>query len=195
MEFKQSELDLLTDQLSSIIFNASKTTSTKIIDLNKELVNIFASKRDILKFVNSLLLVLSLNKDHIYLPDLFILEIIKLKSSSLYELIASNDKYLYLSEENDLKMFKLYPGNNEKYENDDLIINSHRTGLFDIMEKIPTQSLKSLVNALFEQPLLKDYKSRTAISLIDNFERYFIYALPKGSFSFTELDDLIYEND
>lgn len=185
----------LLDQLSNLIFNSNNTNSTKILAVNALLLDIFKSKRDVIKFVNAVLLMLTINKDKIYLPDLFIIEIIKLKAPYLYELLASGDKYLDLTESDGMKRYKLHEKAMNNADDLELIMNSQRRGLFNIRDKISDERFKNLIETLFEQPILSDYKSRHAINLGDNFESYFIYNRPAGSFGFDQLDDLIYENE
>lgn len=194
MILRPDEKEALSDQFSSLIFNSNNTNSSKILAVNRILLDIFKSKRDIIKFVNAVLLMLTINEDKVYLPDLFIIEIIKLKAPYLYELLASGDKYLDLAESGDMKVYKLHEKLVNSSDDFELIMNSQRKGLFNIRDKTSDERFKTLIEALFEQPVLSDYKSRHAISLGDNFESYFIYTLPRGNFGFDQLDELIYEN-
>lgn len=188
------ERNKIIDQLSNIIFNSSNTNSTKITNINSVLIELFDNKRDILKFTNSFLLAYSIIKTHVYLPDLFILELIKLKNPSLYLILAKNDKYLDISQVNNVKRFVFHNKEFSDIENRDIVNNAHRTGLFDIMKGLENDILyKNLVEALFELPIADDYNSRSAITFVNNFESYFINSLPSGIFGFEDLDNLIYD--
>jgi ABC-type lipoprotein export system ATPase subunit len=183
---KQKEFFLksIQDQVVSIIFSENIVDRTKNSIVKPLLLEIFSSKRNILKFTNSFLLMYSLNYSFVYLPDFFILELIKMTDNNTYNLIAKNDKYLYevtQLEQNEQLSYELFENNNETNNDKDSKRNNFRGNLFNIMDKIKNERSKNLLQALFLKPKTRDYQFEKAISYIDNFESYFTNTLTSTS--------------
>ncbi|TWV94700.1 P-loop NTPase fold protein [Chitinophaga pinensis] len=157
-------------QLDRLIFNTSnKTIKTNLV--SNEIPNICKNKRDIIKFVNAILVGLELNGPNIYLPDLFILEAIKLKDSDTYELIADSENFL------------------EKYEDKGIL--RYKPQSQKIRSLFGNESITNLAKALFDIPETSDLKSDKAISIVNSFDSYFIYTVAKSSLSTTAIDNLL----
>jgi len=197
MVIETVDLTAILDQLSNVIFNSGNTNSTKILNLQSVLIEIFDNKRDVLKFANSFLIMFAIVGNKVYMPDLFILELIKLKNPRLYVILAKNDKYLDILQKDNIRRYSLHI-NASTYPNDDrdIFINANRRNLFNIKNLLALNDIfKILIDALFEVPIAGDHNSRYSITFMDNFESYFINALPMGSFGFDELDNLIYDGN
>jgi hypothetical protein len=98
----------LETQINELIFNNSQLTNGKQAEAAKHFSSVFKSVRDIIKFSNSFLLTLSLNKDDLYVPDLYILELIKIVNSDLYHFMASTGKYLIVNSTGSRQEYSLY---------------------------------------------------------------------------------------
>ena len=160
-------------QLPELIFNTSNTTKKSLL-MSGEILNICKNKRDIIKFVNAVLVGLQLNGPNIYLPDLFILEAIKLKNDDIYELISDSKNFLEQYEHKGVRRYKLQQMYMRKFFKNESIVN--------------------LLEALFDIPEESDSKSDKAISVVNNFESYFIYTVAKSNISSKAINDLITEN-
>lgn len=123
------------------------------------------------------------------MPDLFILEAIKLRDSDTYELLAKKNNYLSQYDDGGVIKHKLYiaPSGSAAPQ-----VGPNGV-LFDIRDKIKKKSIIRMVEALFEDPIKDDFKSEKAICIADSFESYFIYTLANGIAPSYELDELISE--
>jgi hypothetical protein len=176
-------------QLLNMIYNPGQLPNAKISAMANHIDSIFRSKRDILKFANSFMLSLSLNKDLLFLPDLFILEALKLHNSELYQLLVASDKYLDLNNSGSVPMFQLYElsGRTMPIET----ANAGRLGLFDILPNIKPFNQQELVKALFTQPEVGEWKANKSIVMAYNFRTYFIFAEPQGVVAANEVNQLL----
>jgi hypothetical protein len=164
------------NQVAQMIFNPGNLTALKVVNIFNIVPTAFKSKRDIVKFTNSLLFSISLNKNNVYLPDLFALEIIKLINSPAYDVLAISDKYLEIFEPiaGGDKYYKLFQ---PRSSNPPSTLNALRDHLFNIERIIKVPWQRSVIQALFSKPESNDLNFDKTIALVDNLKSYFIFAV------------------
>jgi predicted KAP-like P-loop ATPase len=181
IEMPLQDRSKLEMQINDLIFNSSSLPTGKQAVAAKHFNAAFNSVRDILKFTNSFLLTLSLNKSELYLPDLFLLEIIKLANPDLYHLMASPGKYLSINT----------AGTNREYQLYIAPVPPVATNEFEISTRVKYPYQLDLIKALFTFPTASDFQHDKAIVRVDNFKTYFIFAEPQGIMAFDEIDQIL----
>jgi len=201
-----SQLDKLNLELG--INNELKTQINKMIyghylgnpqavkyQINNYLVVILRNKRDIIRFVNSFLFYMSMNPRALYLPDLFILELIKIHSSEVYEILSSRSDYLVTTSNGEYPRYELFTGT-DNINFDDLPGNMrNKFRLLDfnrtINENEKSLIIDDLLNKLFSMPNIEDYNAKYSIDHVENLENYFSLSVPDNQVSFEFIEDLI----
>lgn len=179
----QTEIDDLYQQITDMIYSPT-IQNKKLSIFSSQLWNIIRNKRDIIRFVNGLLLSFRANKDWVYFPDLAILELIKMADHNTYQVLNNPDYYLEKNTFVPPHFYKLmsHPTPVSMY------IGVHnRIQTINILagKELPIQEL---LKALFEQAQPSHFNSDKALRLVDNFENYFIYAKKNDqSISFARL--------
>lgn len=165
--------------------------------INNYLVTILRNKRDIIRFVNSFLFYLSMNPRALYLPDLFILELIKIHSSEIYEILSSRSDYLVTTSNGEYPRYELFTGT-DHMDFDDLPGNMrNKFKLLDFNRRINENELEKsaiiddLLNKLFSMPNIEDYNAKYSIDHVENLENYFSLSVPENQVSFEFIENLI----
>jgi predicted KAP-like P-loop ATPase len=203
-----NQLDKLNLELG--INNELKTQINKMIygyylgspqaikyQVNNHLVTVLRNKRDVIRFVNSFLFYMSMNPRALYLPDLFILELIKIHSSEVYEVLSSRTDYLITTGSGEYPRYELFTGADD-IDFDDLPGNMrNKFRLLDFNVKINENEpekvaiIDDLLNKLFSMPNIDDYNAKYSIDHAENLENYFSLTIPENQVSFEFIETLI----
>jgi ABC-type dipeptide/oligopeptide/nickel transport system ATPase subunit len=182
------------DQIFKLLFTPAYTPPNKEIKYTNPreyYPNVLTNARAIIKFTNSLNLVFSINSGHIFFPDLFILELIKLRDHRVYSKLQDTAKYLVMSRNSEGKrIYKLHNENNKSNDPYELISNLSSVKKVNLKEALD-EVTNNLLDALFQEPDSTDFNSKKALCYQGNFDSYFAYN--DLGISFEDLDTLIYQ--
>jgi hypothetical protein len=123
------------------------------------------------------------------LPDLFILEALKLNSSELYNTLAASDKYLDINNSGLVPMYQLFTVQGRAPDIE--VMNEGRTGLFEIIKASQPVYQQELVTVLFTVPEMVEWKADKSIVMAHNFKTYFIFAEPQGVIAAEDVNQLL----
>ncbi|MBB2144625.1 hypothetical protein GM921_03960 [Pedobacter sp. LMG 31464] len=177
------EKQKLLDQFRDLIFATNSSTDPKMNLFRGQIWNVITNKRDIIRFVNSMSVIFQVNQKWVYLPDLAILELIKMMDHNCYLELSSPDNYLAISSSSLPKAYKLIT------QRSTLTFTARSLGHTNLKEDIlesKNRALTDLISSLFTPATMSDHQSDKALRIVDNFENYFIYAeknLPASTFA------------
>lgn len=177
-------------QLNSLVNDIGYVTArrAKYSTITHIMFECLKNKRDIIRFYNALNFTLKKNYEWVYLPDLIILELIKLYDNKSYSLLYEND--LYLSTKTD-ERGRQYFFLNEDGNDQDVVgqIMNRRVGGFQVNDSIDDGYVKDLIHELFRLPDANDFMAQYALAFKSNFNNYFQYR--ENGIKYSEIDDLI----
>jgi hypothetical protein len=187
-EFKSQLKDILLE------WDLFETRKPKY-STGKEVTKIFSNIRDITRFSNSFIFYLQNYYDKIYLPDLFILELIKFLDISLISRLAFND-YLIIQSDDGVGYFKLYTNEDQHNQNSDIIFVKPSKTIETVLKDYSNADLtNNLVFELFSLPEKNDFNSEFSICYFENFDFYFSLFLNEDKVSFDYIKNLIQDNE
>jgi|GEM_PF-1259041 len=184
--FKRQISEIILD-MQELIGNAKPKYQLRLT-----ISQILLNMRDVKRFTNSFIFSLKNHSDNIYLPDLFIIELIKFSNSSLFERLYNND-YSIIKQNNDgIWYSELYY---ERLKNE-IILRAPNHIVSEVLNGSPNITIEGeLLDYLFEIPQPEDFNSRFSITYIENFNYYFTLFLDPNKVSFKDIDDLINHKD
>lgn len=159
---KESE-EKLSDQIEQILQDSglSIVDTVKYTVINKVMFENLRNKRDLIRFVNSLLINLRDSHEIVYLPDIFILELIKYIDVSFFSSLFETRNWIIVenSSSDFIKVNKL-----DDSEVDKMLKSVNNTKL--------EESLKNLLFNLVEKPLTNDFNSNYSFHYASNYSNY-----------------------
>lgn len=166
--------DQLLEQLRKIIYNVNDfgtvlSNEVKFEVSSRILFKLIKNKRDLIRFGNSLMANLTYNHSIIYLPDLVILELIKIINIEIYKKLFEERNYLKIKTEDFVSKYviTMCEKNNSDSTDDCLSLNSNLN--------LDRGYLVELLNALFSEPMLYDFNNNNSIVYPQNFLNYIEY--------------------
>jgi predicted AAA+ superfamily ATPase len=179
--------------IRDLVFGSSVLPSIDKYNILSTLSKIFINKRDIIRFANTFSLKLGFLYEKLYVPDLFILELIRFIEQDLYNLLGSTKSYLvdgFLNPTN-VEIYYLYSVTNPG------IALVPPPDQFNLVERIQQRFsnhrdiLTTLVNALFAPPSKKDTNAEFALLHREHFDNYFTLTLPSGNITTSFVQSII----
>lgn len=157
--------------LEDIIFGRNDIDQNKKYNVSEVLNQIFFNKRDIVRFANSFILRLSLFFNRTYLPDLFLIEIIKFYEPNLYDKISFIEDNYYAEYRNGtvLRILSLVRNQNDSVNDEPKLLAYLDYNYEDVKRKV----LTTLINNLVSEPLMSDRNQEFGIYYEDYYESYF----------------------
>lgn len=191
LKLKIEEANEIQIIIETMIFGDVVTKSYDKFGIHEILNGLFFNKRDVVRFVNSFILNSIISYNNVYLPDLFILEIIKFYNLDLYNLMLKREKLysIYFKKGTLLNVLNLELDS----ENPTSFLNE-KPELLDIINKKfekDCEMLVKLVKALISEPLPGHPKSDLGIYYEDYYDSYFTLAPPKNIVTTDFINDLI----
>lgn len=185
----EEEKEVLT-KIERMIFGDDITSSYDKFKIYQILNDLFSNKRDIVRFANSFVLRLIISYKNVYLPDLFILELIKFYNLDLYSIMERKEN-LYAVYYKDGTLLRIFALKRNKEKDKDLIYDDPKL-LEIINDKFKSDNiLITLLNALISDPYPGDSKSDLGIYYDDYYDSYFTLASPKNVVTTEFINDLI----
>lgn len=160
-------------QFKDLIYATISSSDRKLNAVGAHIWSVLKNKRDIVRFINAVLLTYKVNQKWVYLPDLVILELIKLIDHNVYLELSSAQGYLENSNATP-PVYKLFIGSPSAGPP-----VARMLGLATMRHDVRTdkgEAMTALINALFENSSASHYQSDKALKIVENFENYFIYA-------------------
>lgn len=147
--------------------------------------------RDVIRFTNSFTLIFNKLEGEVKISDLFVVELVKLKFISIYELFA-NYNYLFLKSINNAKdgienlIFEIGENKNSIFYNY-LLENKSK---YRITEEDISLITKTF-NSLFPIDFSNERRGPLSITYPQNIDKYFFYRLSKTNLSENEFNKLL----
>jgi hypothetical protein len=191
----KEQKDNYETQLKSIVYDDGLVIQerAKYTKINALLFKYITNKRDIIRFYNSFSFIFEKCYPWAYLPDLFLLELIKMLDYKSYKILYQTKDFIKsVSSEDGREYFSIVK--TDENNDTDVVerLMSRRISEFKIEELITDDDVKILINELFNLPVLTDFKSKHALTYTDNFDNYFKFKEIGVGFDF--LDNNIYGN-
>lgn len=174
--------DKLNDQISRILENSRLvlTTRSKYTVISIKLFKYLKTKRDSIRFINSLVVTLRDSHDLLYLPDVLLIELIKYINVTVFrELFETKDYFISKSKNGShIKENHLF------YEGIDgsafIPMSSYnikdKIGKLDYNEK---DDILELIEALFSEPLSNDFNHKHSFYYSNNYSSYHQFNEPE----------------
>ncbi len=185
--------DKILDQIRSIIFDEGLAffSTEKYTKIHSALFNFIKNGRDIIRFTNAIALSLKDNHSRVYIPDLFIIELLKANQLEVYRMLFENKNYLTEKSNGDdgAKFYELYEDEDQNSTRDSFDYINVKNEQYDILKRINFQIYKDLVTELFNRPKDQDFNEKFSIVYPFNFYNY--VELKENGVSFDEIEELI----
>lgn len=169
-----SEKTGLDTLFSKMIFADSNSQDRKLNVVSANIWGILRNKRQVIRFTNSLLLTYQLNRDWLYLPDLMILELIKLIDHNVYLELSVPQDYLEQLPSSSGTIYKLFTGQSVLGPSSARLLGL-ATMRHDVCQG-KGEVIAALINALFQAPSPGSQNGEKSIIYVEYFENYFIFA-------------------
>lgn len=196
-QIEASPLTLLQKQqaiqiMEGMVIGNGLAGNNKKYGFNQNIPYFFQNKRDIVRFTNALILKLSFYFDQVYMPDLFLVELIRLFLPALHDKItfeANNFVYTTKSGTN-LQILTL-----EKDPEDTFMLLQGEPQAIEFIEKVYIDNeriiVRSLMDALISEPLSTDPNHDHGIYYRDYYESYFTLVIPSTVVNLNALQSLV----
>ena len=199
---KQKIKDNLYKLISPNIENdEQKELYDTLFSMNNIVDDVIATIRDVKRIANSFKTSYLKLKGEIKVSDLFHLELLKIKFSSVYSILERDRKYVLAS--NHYKCYELFDEYNvDKSNIYDIIVNEERYNLKTYIKNNEEQLhlketdikiIESLLNSLFPSHSINT--SERSINNVLYTDRYFSLSLLESDISDKEFDDLLQNNE
>lgn len=153
----------IIEQFEEILLSNRPTivSTVKYSMIGRTIFNLFRNKRDLIRFVNSLVVSLRDSHDTVYLLDVFILELIKYLDIGLFRQLFETKAWISIKEgsNNFLKIYEL-----NQNEVDKMIMAVHNKNLHGV--------LNQLLGELVVMPLSNDFNSDFSFHYASNYSNY-----------------------
>jgi KAP family P-loop domain len=176
-----------------MVIGNSLAGRNKKYGFNNNIPYFFHNKRDIVRFTNALVLKLSFYFDQVYVPDLFLVELITLFLPQLHSRITSQtDNYVHTTKQGtNLQILAL-----ELDKTDTFMLLQGEPQLTEYIEKVYEHDAKlkvieSLIEALISEPLPTDPNHDHGIYYRDYYDSYFTLVIPANVINLATLQSLV----
>ena len=148
---------------------------------------VLLSFRDLKRFSNSFIFFMKNHHDKVYLPDLFILELLKFLNPELFVRLFNNDYCFQTKTEEGIMYYEPYTDNLNK---EGFIKPGYK--LDDVLKDFfPSPPQLTLIEELFSLPNQEDFNSKFALTYLENFNFYFSLFLEPNQVSFKDIEDFV----
>ncbi|WP_207420235.1 KAP family P-loop NTPase fold protein [Desertivirga brevis] len=184
-------------QLSNLVFGHSTHSGTIKYGVYKHLGKIFFNMRDINRFCNSFITKYSVLFEALYLPDIFIVELLKFVSPKIYNLIATGRNFLVDENINGTGLIGL-TFYSTAYNKSPFDLREY----YEINEKVKLLEsdatrqpvIMSLLESLISEPLPSEKNNEFSIYYRDYYESYFTLVVTDNEISTNFVQSLISVN-
>tara|TARA_R110002153_G_scaffold200283_1_gene353590 strand:- start:1582 stop:3798 length:2217 start_codon:yes stop_codon:yes gene_type:complete len=189
------EKESFKKQIRNLILDWSEFELTRQEDhkyrLGLLLSQILLNIRDVIRFSNSFIFSVKNHYDKVYLPDLFIIELIKFSNPKLFVRLYNNNYLISKQNTDGLYYYELF--DNEIVE--EKIFYKPDYKISDILKNFNGSEIeKKLIYKLFALPNLNDFNSQLSISYTENFNYYFTLFIESYQVSFKDIYNFIKGN-
>jgi len=149
---------------------------------------ILLNMRDVIRFSNSIAFSLKNHYTKIYLPDLFIVELLKFLNPELFARLYNNNYSIYKKDNDGVGYFELYDTETDMKN----IVKTPDYKISEVLDGIKLNKIvHKLVYELFERSNSEDFNSRFSIYYTENFYYYFTLFQESYQVSFKDIEALI----
>ncbi|WP_286727951.1 MULTISPECIES: KAP family P-loop NTPase fold protein [Sphingobacterium] len=153
----------IIDQFEQVLLTNRSTMvgTVKYSVIGRTIFNIFRNKRDLIRFVNSLVVSLRDSHEIVYLLDVFILELIKYLDIGLFRQLFENKAWISIKE-----------GSNNFLKINELNLDEVGKMIMGVPDKKLHGILKELLVDLVVMPLSNDFNSDFSFHYASNYSNY-----------------------
>jgi hypothetical protein len=182
--------------VTDLVLGRPQAHSSGKYQIDHVMNEIFKNKRDIIRFSNVFSFKLGLLSSKLYIPDIFLQELIRFVEPKVYDLLIGNTQYLIETHltSTGLEIYELYVENPVNTTNN-LNVPFELRLLLNRDYPDTSMILFPLVSALFNPPVSSETNQEFALIFKDYFVHYFHMTLPVNNITTSFVQGLISGNN